>query len=94
MDESGTVLGKNTETLEKEEIQDIFADLSVALAMAGRSRSQPVWIKGIRGEIVSLDSIERFWKVQDTRTSKWEVWMTSRKHETQLFEGDKTEATL
>ena len=76
--------------LEKEEIQDIFADMNTALMMDVR---QPVWIKGIRGEIVSLDSVECFWKKQNVQTSMWEVWVSSRKHETQAHEGSKGEVS-
>ena len=80
--------------LEKEEIQDIFADMNTALMMIGKSRRQPVWIKGIRGEIVSLDSVECFWKKQNVQTSKWEVWVSSRKHKTQIHEGSKGEVLV
>ena len=45
------------------------------------------YIKGLRGEIVSLDSIERFWKVLDEKTQQWEVWVDSHKHSTQIYEG-------
>ena len=48
------------------------------------------YIKGLRGEIVALDDIDRFWKVLDEKTSNWEVWADSRKHSTQIFEGDET----
>ena len=47
------------------------------------------YIKGLRGEIVSLDSLQRFWKVLDDKSGKWEVWADSQKHSTQVFEGDK-----
>lgn len=49
------------------------------------------YIKGLRGEIVSLDSVERVWKVLDEKTGNWGVWADSRKHSTELFEGTEAE---
>ena len=49
------------------------------------------YIKGLRGEIVSLDSLDRIWKVLDEKTSKWEVWVDAGKNSTQLFEGTEAE---
>ena len=45
------------------------------------------YIKGLRGEIVSLDSVDRIWKVLDEKTGNWEVWADSHKHSTEIFEG-------
>ena len=49
------------------------------------------YIKGLRGEIVSIDSIDRFWKVLDDKTGKWEVWVDGGKNSTELFEGTEAE---
>ena len=49
------------------------------------------YIKGLRGEIVSIDSIDRFWKVLDDKTGKWEVWVDAGKNSTELFEGSESE---
>ena len=52
---------------------------------------KPVYIKGIRGEIVSLGSINAFWKTKDPKTGNWEVWADTRKNPFQIFEGDDAE---
>ena len=49
------------------------------------------YIKGLRGEIVSLDSVDRIWKVLDEKTGNWEVWADSHKHSTEIFEGTEAE---
>ena len=48
-----------------------------------------IWLKGIRGEIVRLDAVERFRKVRDEKSGSWEVWAVTRQQQTQIFEGDK-----
>ena len=52
---------------------------------------KPVYIKGLRGEIVRLDSIDRFWKELDEKTDKWSVLADSRTGSTRIFEGSETE---
>ena len=49
------------------------------------------YIKGLRNEIVSIDSIDRFWKVLDEKTGNWEVWVDAGNNSTELFEGSESE---
>ena len=46
------------------------------------------YIKGLRGEIVALDDIKRFWQASDENNSgNWEVWAATGAHSTSVFEG-------
>ena len=45
------------------------------------------YIKGLRGEVLALDSIDRYWQASDEHSEKWEVWADTGTHSTSVFEG-------
>ena len=49
------------------------------------------YIKGVRGEIIALDDIDRIWFGLADKSNDVEVWVDSRIHSTSIFRGTDAE---